>query len=168
MILDEEPGGAATVTRWIRDLYGREPVRCLWVVLDDPLRLALAQGWVLGESGLRDDDLAEDLAADDSNNRRFGDMLAVLAEHWRSVYTTLRHGAGLRKAVNVVGADMELVVMTAPERIGCYPDDATIPVHSFVTRLEADDWVIAALARRLPVPGWPPSEQNVPGLEIDV
>ncbi|SBW22924.1 hypothetical protein FDG2_3315 [Candidatus Protofrankia californiensis] len=168
MIIDEEPGGAATVTRWIRDLYGREPGHSLWVVLDDPLRLALAQGWVLGELGLRDDDLAEDLAADDSNNRRFGEMLAALAEHWRSVYSTLRHDAGLLKAVNVAGAGMELVVMTAPEHIGRYPEGATIPAHSFVTRLEADEWVIAALARRLPVPGWPPSEQNVPGLEIDV
>ncbi len=98
MILDEGSGGAATVTRWIRDLFGREPGRRLWVVLDDPLGLALAQGWILGESGPRDDDLAEDLAADDSNDRRFGAMLAVLVEHWRSVYTTSNRLHGRRPA----------------------------------------------------------------------
>jgi hypothetical protein len=61
---------------------------------------------------------------------------------------------------------MELVVLTAPDHIGWYPKGAQIPAHTFITRLEADDWLIAALSRRLPVPGWPPIEEVIPGLSV--
>ena len=114
-----------------------------------------------------DDDLAEDLAADDSDNLHFAAMLAYLTEHWRSVYSGLRHGSGSWDRVILVGADMELVALTSPEYIGWHPAGDQFPGHSFITRLEGDDWLIAALARRLPVPGWPPSETVIPGLEID-
>jgi hypothetical protein len=155
------------VCRWVHELYDDKPSRVLWTSLDDRLRLALAQGWVLGMVGAPDDDLAEDLAADDSDNRHFAAMFDAFVDHWRSVYSTLRHGVGVSNQVDLVGADMELVVLTAPEHIGRYPKGAQIPAHAFVTRLEADDWLIAATARRLPVPGWPPTEEAIPGLSID-
>lgn len=111
---DAEPGGVEVIGQWLEALYGDEPGRSLWTTLDDRLRLAFAQGWVFGRLNESDDDLAEDLAADDSDNLLFEEMLA-----------------------------------------------------GFITRLEADTWLIAALARRLPVPGWPPAEMTVPGLHID-
>ncbi|WP_239404991.1 hypothetical protein [Frankia sp. Cj3] len=161
------PGGYATVAGWINELYNDEPGRSLWTVLDDPLRLALAQGWVWGVNGRQaDDDLAEDLAAYDSDNKQFDEMLAAFVDHWRHVYRGLRKGVGLLRWTMLVGANMELVVLTSSKYIGAQ-GSRKIPGHSFVTHLDGDDWLIAATARRLPVPGWPPSEETIPGLEID-
>jgi hypothetical protein len=165
-ITPAQPGGVSIIAEWIDEVFCQAPRMRLWTALDDRLRLALAQGWILSTQGQPDDDLAEELAADDSTDRSFPAMVDDLRARWRSVYSTLRNGMGLWDHVNLVGADLELVVVTAPECIGDYPEGGEIPAHSFITRLEADDWYIAALARRLPVPGWPPGEEVVPGLGI--
>lgn len=66
----------------------------------------------------------------------------------------------------MAGAGLELVVLTGPEHVGEVQAAGPVPAHSFITRLaEGGDWVIASLARRLPVPGWPPAEQEIPYLE---
>ncbi|ADP78348.1 hypothetical protein FraEuI1c_0262 [Pseudofrankia inefficax] len=158
------PGGVDSVKSWLADLFGEEPGRSLWTVLDGPLRLALAQGWILGTSGSRADDLAEELAAADSSHRRFPAMLAALADHWRRVYADLRDGAGVVNLNLLAGADMEAVVLTGQE----YGDQVVRQVvgHVFITRLDGDGWHIAALSRKLPIPGWPPTEQEISGLEV--
>ncbi|MDT5028222.1 MAG: hypothetical protein QOE61_4648 [Micromonosporaceae bacterium] len=78
MTLDDEtalPGGRELVMNWISRLHGDQPDRFLWEALDDSLRLALAQGWVLGTAGVKNDDLAEDLAAEDCDGPGFERML---------------------------------------------------------------------------------------------
>jgi EAL domain-containing protein (putative c-di-GMP-specific phosphodiesterase class I) len=95
---------------------------------------------------------------------RFDEMLGDLIDHWQRVYVVLEDGAGVLDQVNLVSVDMELVVLTGPEHIGSFSAGASIPCHSFITRLVDNTWVISALARRLPVPGWPPSERVVEGL----
>jgi hypothetical protein len=160
------PDGADTVIAWLRLVYGAvDADLTLWQMLDDPLRLSLVQGWVLHQTKNIDEDLAEDLAADDSDNPKFNLMLGALVEHWRRVYVALSGEIGILDQINVVGVDMELVVLTAPEHIGHV--QGPMPVHCFVVRFEDDEWRIAALARRLPVPGWPPTEQVIPGLGVD-
>ncbi|MGL5824006.1 MAG: hypothetical protein ACRCYU_04095 [Nocardioides sp.] len=161
-----EPGGLKVINEWLDELYTTAPGRRLWAILDDRLRLTLAQGWLLGHGG-PDDDLAEDLADYDAAGQLFDQMFVDLIQHWRSAYAGLRHGRGVMDRAILVGADLELVVLLAPEYIGDYPDGARVPGHSFITRLEADEWLIAALARRLPVPGWPPTEESISWLPID-
>jgi hypothetical protein len=161
------PGGHETVTRWISLVHGVATNADLWTCLDDRLRLTLAQGWLLATIGHPDEDLAEDLAADDSDHELFDAMLSDLVVHWRAVYRALKEGSGLSDRTRLVGAGMELVVLTDPEHVGVIEADTAIPAHCFITRLEADTWLIAALARRLPVPGWPPREEVVLGLGID-
>lgn len=161
------PGGRELIMNWIGRLHGDRPDRFLWEVLDDRLRLALAQGWVLGTVGVRNDDLAEDLAAEDCDGPGFERMLEWLVQHWRSVYVGLRNGFGWYNQPILVGAGMELVIVTGPEYFGPVVAGQKAKGHCFVTRLDADDWLIAALARRLPVPGWPPTEESIPGLGID-
>lgn len=162
------PDGADTVIAWLRLVHGAgDADLAVWRMLDDPLRLSLAQGWVLRQTRNVDEDFAEDLAADDSDNPKFNLMLGALVEHWRRVYVALRGEIGVLYQINIVGVDMELVVLTGPEHIGHMQEAVQIPAHCFVVRFEDDEWRIAALARRLPVPGWPPTEQVIPGLGID-
>ncbi|WP_432973595.1 hypothetical protein [Dactylosporangium sp. CA-233914] len=50
----------------------------------------------------------------------------------------------------------------SPAHGGRIEADTALLAHRFVTRLIGGDaWVIAATAARLPVPGWPPTEQDV-------
>jgi hypothetical protein len=44
------------------ELFGSTPGSGLWTSLDDTLRLALAQGWILTVDGGQDDELAERLS----------------------------------------------------------------------------------------------------------
>jgi hypothetical protein len=167
-VFEDWPDGAETVIAWLRLVYGAaEANPALWRLLDDPLRLSLAQGWVLHQTRNIDEDLAEELAADDSGSPQFDSMMGDLVDHWRKVYVALRDEIGILHHINIVGVDMELVVLTGPEHIGPAQGEAPIPAHCFVVRFEDDEWRIAALARRLPVPGWPPTEEIIPGLSID-
>lgn len=161
------PGGHETVFRWVSLVHSDNVNAEVWSCLDDRLRLALAQGWLLSTVDHPDEDLAEELAADDSDHELFNAMLIDLVTHWRAVYSGLKDGSGLWAQPTLVGAAMELVVLTSPEYVGTITARSAIPAHSFITRLEADTWFIAALARRLPVPGWPPTEEAVQGLGID-
>lgn len=157
----QEPGGLVIVNEWLGELFGG-PGSSLWAALDDRLRLTLAQGWILSDGREPDDDLAEDLAADDSTHPYFEAMLSDLRTHWRQVYSDLEKGSGVWRECNLVGADLELVVLASPDCIGHYPKGGQILAHCFITRLGADAWYIAAMARRLPVPGWPPSDEDTP------
>jgi len=159
-------GGLSVVTNWVAELYSPSPGKGLWTSLDDPLRLALAQGLVLSTVGRADQVRAEALALPDSAHADFDAMLSVLIQHWQSVYKALQQGCGVLDRTILVGVDMELVVLTSPEHIGTVPaEGAQLPAHSFITRLaDRREWTIAALARRLPVPGWPPTEEEIPNL----
>jgi hypothetical protein len=166
--LDSTPGGLDVVNAWVAELYGPSPGRGLWASLDDPLRLALAQGWVLYTVGHADQARAAALARPDSDHPDFEAMLNALIQQWQSVYEALRQGSGVLHKTMLVDANMEVVVLTSPEYVGTYSAGDQIPAHSFITRLMDDgEWIIAATARRLPVPGWPPTEEVIPNLEID-
>jgi len=165
---DHCPNGAETVVKWLRLMQGSSSNGpALWGMLDDPLRLALAQGWVLYASDEADDDLAEALADEDSTGPEFDAMIEALIQHWQNVYVALREEIGILRQTDIVGVDMELIVLTGPEYIGEARTNISIPAHCFVVRYEDEEWRIAALARRLPVPGWPPTEEVIPGLGVD-
>jgi len=158
--------GMETVFRWARTALAGRPDPSLWTTLDDRLRLALAQEWVLGTLGAPDDDLAEDLADEETDNARFSSMLDDLASRWSSVYADLRGEFGVLDRSYIVGVDMELLILAGPEYVGESRAGTPIHAHCFIIRFENDEWKIAALARRIPVPGWPPTEQTVPDLEL--
>jgi hypothetical protein len=161
-----DPNGVDTIVRWVKAVHELNPRRTLWTTLDDRLRLALAQGWVLHSVGNPDDDTAEDLADEDTDNPQFPIMLEQLARRWQSVYAALQGEIGVADRTTLIGIDMELIVLTGPEHIGPVRAGVAIPAHCFIIRFENEEWKLAALARRLPIPGWPPTEQVVAGLEI--
>jgi GNAT superfamily N-acetyltransferase len=161
------PGGLAAVFAWLEAVRAEETSPVLWLLLDEPMRLALAQGWIMHRSetdpdiARRDrDDLAFALAPRDSRHPFVARMLTDLHHHWRDVYAGIAADFSVLHHVNPVGPDMELVVLAGPEHIGPVKAGVAIPAHRFITRLIGDTWVIAANAARLPQPGWPPTERT--------
>lgn len=161
------PDGLAIVERWIEGLYGSVTGESLWALLDEQVRIANTQVWILNTFGRPDDELRRQLSGEVSVHPYHAQMLEEFVQQWRSVYSAVSAGFGVLAHTELVGPDMELVVITAPEHIGRIEAGVGIPGHSFVVRLAPQGWVIAALARRLPVPGWPPTEQHIEGLSID-
>jgi hypothetical protein len=167
-------GGSALVLEWLtRIVEAAPPAQLIWKSLDDPLRLAMVQSWLLA-SGAEPidessrDEIAAQLAARDRSHPAFDDFYAALVAHYQKVYGHINGRPCLAGLTEAIGVDMELVAVSSEEFVGSHDGEVGVPAHSFITRHLGDDrWVIAANARRLPVPGWPPTEQVLPGLQID-
>jgi len=86
----------------------------------------------------------------------------------QSVYSAVDGKPCLVGTTETVGVDLELIVFSSEEHVGPYEPGEPLAAHSFITRHVGEgEWVIAANARRMPVPGWPPTEQTLSGLLID-
>ncbi|MCA0295236.1 MAG: hypothetical protein LCH96_07995 [Actinobacteria bacterium] len=157
-------GGTPVVYRWLVGLRDEEPAQ-LWADLDENLKLCFAQAWLMNNDrakpGRRE---ARAAALVSGDHKWFGQMLEDLTEQWRHVYRDLNYEPAIIAASDLVGPDMELVMVTSDEFAGDYPAGARIPAHSFITHYVGREWKIAATSRRLPLPGWPPTEQVIEGL----
>ena len=133
----------------------------------------MAQSWLLGTGKVIADDPDRDahaaqLSARESTHPLFADFYSWLVAHYQDVYRDIDGKPCLVGTTEAVGVDLELIAFSSEEHVGTYPPGEPLPAHSFITRHRCgEDWVIAANARRMPVPGWPPSEQELPGLLID-
>lgn len=182
-ILDEDtlrtkdflPGGGTTlVFEWLTRIAESDPpVALIWGSLDKPLRLAMAQGWLLGTGEVTvdhpdRDSHADQLSAIDSADPRFDQFYSWLVTHYQQVYRAIDGRPCLVGTTETVGLDLELIAFSSEDHVGSYEPGEPFPAHSFITRHVGEgEWVIAANARRMPVPGWPPTEQELPGLLID-
>lgn len=164
------------VDQWFTALQRDETARLTWLLLDQPLRLALVQAWMLNQvrAGNLDlarrdrDDLAHALAPRDASHPLFEAMITDQITHWRRVYADICDEGGIRSDTGVlhadrpVGPDLELLVLPLPgEAYGEVTTDRLVRAHNLVTRFIGNAWIIAALSRGLPVPGWPPTEYDV-------
>lgn len=163
-------GGTQLVFAWLEEVVAPKPGMLFWSALDQPLRLALTQAWMMncGHDVASDRNVsAQQLSEVVSTHPLFAQMLADTITQMRSVYADLDGRPALVGVTDLVALDMELVVLTSNEFAGDYPGGASIPAHCFITRLVEGEWRIAATARRIPIPGWPPTEAIVPGLSVD-
>lgn len=162
-------GGTALVYSWLKTLTEPDLDPLFWAALDQPLRLCLAQAWMMnnGYAGSAEHDVvAEQLSRVMSPHALSSRLLADTLAHMREVYADVGDAPALVDVTDLVGIDMELVVITSEDFVGEYVAGAQIAAHCFVTKLSEGDWRIAANARRLPIPGWPPTEELIPGLAI--
>jgi predicted nucleic acid-binding protein len=167
-------GGTALVFEWLtRIAEANPPVELIWGSLDDPLRLCMAQSWLLTTGEVTADDpqrdaQAEQLSARKSTHPLFERFYSSLVAHYQYVYSAIDGKPCIVGTTETVGVDLELIAFGSEEYVGSYGPGESFPAHSFITRHVGEgEWVIAANARRLPVPGWPPTEQVLPGLLID-
>ena len=161
----EPPSSLLAIAMWAEKVHGARDPREVWVPLDTELRTTIAQSYLLGMDEPPDDDRAAALAARDSADPWFPDMLQRCARHWRRFYAFLAAGVPTASRSQPVGADLELTVVPtlAPSDTPDRGPSATS--QAFITRLTDDQgWVIAALSHKLPVPGWPPTEWTIPNL----
>jgi len=167
-------GGTAVVFKWLTHIAdAKPPVELIWGSLDYPLRLAMAQSWLLGTGECTADDprrdfQAEQLSARSSSHPMFEQFYSWLVARYQDVYRAVDGKPCMVGTTEAIGVDLELIAFSSEEYVGSYGPGESLPAHSFITRhVGEDEWVIAANARRMPVPGWPPTEQVLPGLLID-
>jgi predicted nucleic acid-binding protein len=167
-------GGTGLVFNWLTRIAApNPPAEVIWGSLDTPVRLAMAQSWLLATSHVTTDDPQRDTVADQlsalpSTHPLFDEFYGWLVAHYQHVYRAIDGKPCLVGATETVGVDLELIMFASEEHVGPYEAGVPLPVHTFITRHVGDgQWVIAANARRMPVPGWPPTEQVLPGLLID-
>lgn len=162
---DEPSSSLHAIAQWADQVHNAPDFRAVWSPLDAELRLTIAQSFLLGMDAAPDDARASALAARDSADPWFPDMLQRCAWHWRRFYAFLAAGMPAASRSLPVGADMELTVVPTLAPSGSPDRGPSATSQAFITRLTPDrGWVIAALGHRLPVPGWPPTEWTIPNL----
>jgi hypothetical protein len=153
------------IAMWAEKVHRAGDPREVWMPLDLDLRTTIAQSFLLGMNEQPDDARAAALAARNSADPWFPDMLQRCARHWRRFYAFLAAGVPTASRSQPVGADMELTVVPTLAHSGAPDRGPAATSQAFITRLTADHgWVIAALSHKLPVPGWPPTEWTIPHL----
>lgn len=151
------PGGTHVVIRWLRDLYEDPDNRSVWEAFDQNMRLCQAQSWMC-EQGYGNiphrDVMANALAL--GEHEHFEEMIADLGTYLWPIYAWLKGEPALLDKSDMVAVDLELVVVTSSSPTGRYEAGEEMFIHSFIMRLVDGAWKIAARARMMPVPGWPP------------
>ncbi|GAA3044438.1 hypothetical protein [Actinokineospora globicatena] len=158
------PYSANVVSEWLDGLFDGTPVRQLWPLFSPSLRTIYAQQWLYLQGRDRNDGVVKALSLEDANGTLAQQMFSDYSAHWKSVYSDLSSGHAFWDKADLVGPDMEIVVAFARIHQGFYSAGKSLPAHSFIVIFDEGIWRIAALARRIPVPGWPPTEQIIPGL----
>lgn len=152
------PSSGEAVAYWIETLR-RGAVRNLWAVLDDDLRLAVAQKYILRVVGGPDDAMAAELAARDSGHPHFGRMVGGEVRRWRQTHGALADPVAYPYQHARVGSCLEVLVVH-----GRRQSDVAEPCL-FITRFGREcGWCVAATCERLPLPGWPPTDWIIPQL----
>lgn len=164
--IDDEPSTSLqAIAMWAEKVHGARDPREFWVPLDTDLRTTIAQSFLLGMNEQPDDARAAALAARDSADPWFPDMIQRCAAHWQRFYAFLAPGVPMASRSQPVGADMELTVVPTLAHSGAPDRGPSATSQAFITRLTGEHgWVIAALSHKLPVPGWPPTEWTIPHL----
>lgn len=159
------PDGLEVVTSWVERIHSGIVDTRLWEPLEDVLRLCYAQMFIYNNKAWPDDKLADDLAQRHSQHPDFMTMLEQHVQHWRGVYRSLANGIAYLGSPESVGVDLEYIALFDPKFVGEF--DQPLPANSFLVRWVNDRWLIAANSRRLPAPGWPPTDKVIPGLRVD-
>lgn len=148
---------------WQVDLYLGN-VREVWKRLDRDLRLALAQDWVIANSGhpeVRGHD-REELAnalAEERPRHALSELLLegrveVLRGHYAAVNPSSWGPAGNPRRI---GLDHAIVEMASSD--GGSPS----PERSLLMRRVGREWFVANFRAAYVIPGWPPRQEEIPG-----
>ncbi len=165
--------GAATrlVAGWLEAVFDKSDLTAVWELVEQPLRLALVQSWILLEQDRADlavedrDALANALASPRPRHRVWQEFAIWRVTRWRNVLPRYVTDAGSRGFVSVpalVGVDLEAVLVAETTTGEPRRFDAEEPVEAqrFLVRHTPDGVRLAGIGGVLPIPGWPPSETD--------
>lgn len=159
-------GPAQAAGAWFGAIVDRADLAEAWPLTDGPLRLALAQSWILSaapEAAVQDRDGTARAIAD-GPPPGWADFADWRVQRWRdhTFRDFVTEGWGLVSVPEVAGPDVEFVRI-APGRDGReLPAGARVLVQTLTVRLVDNVWLVAGIGRTLAVPGWPPTEETLP------
>ena len=165
-LTDSVADAALVVARWLAVVFDDADLTSARPLTDEPLRLALAQSWVMLEGDRVDvaacnrDVLAGALAeADHPASPFWPEFSGWRIIRWREVLPDFVTDAGIRGTVSgdhPEAPDVEAVWIAHVDTpvFECEP----IVVQRFLVRRTVGAWRVAGIGGVLPVPGWPPTE----------
>lgn len=163
---DSVADAALVVARRLAAVFDVSDLASAWPLTDGPLRLALAQSWVILEGDRVDvaacnrDVLAGALAeADQPASPLWPEFSGWRIIRWREVLPDFVTDAAIRGTVSgehPEAPDVEAVLITHVDTPVF--EGEPIAVQRFLVRQTGGAWRVAGIGGVLPVPGWPPSE----------
>ncbi|MFH8477691.1 TIR domain-containing protein [Streptomyces sp. NPDC018055] len=164
-----ETGPVAAATEWLTSVkQGKK--RDVWRKLTRELRLSLAQDWIIANEGHPDleeydrNELAEALAVKNPQHRLGKHLLRSKLEVLQDYYHRWNIDSwGAARNPRRVGLEYEFVVMTqADDGILVTEENELLPVYTILMRKVGMDWRIANFGAAYPIPGWPPTSEEIP------
>lgn len=162
------PGGpAAAAGEWFAAIVDRADLVAAWALTDHPLRLALAQSWLMNTQQSVDDRSRDRVAAgiaDGNGSDYWGEFAEWRLTRWReqTFKPFVEQGWGLVSIPEMAGPDVEFVRL-APGRQGReLAAGEPVLVQTLTVRLVRGSWLMAGIGRTLAIPGWPPTEHDLP------
>lgn len=164
-----DSGPVTAATKWLTSVKNGKK-RDVWKNLTRELRLTLAQDWIIANEGHPDldkydrDELSEELAVRNPKHslgkHLLRSKLQVLQNHYRR-WNIDSWGAASNP--RRVGLEYEFVVMTqADDGILVTGENELLPVYTILMRKVGPDWMVANFGAAYPIPGWPPTSEEIP------
>ncbi len=157
-------GPAQAAGAWFAAVVDSADLEAAWAIMDWPLRLSLVQSWMIDSEivGPNRDRLAQDLAQG-PGARNWSAFAQWRLHRWRDGTFELfpRGSWGIVTVPEVVGPDLEFVRISSLDQRTVAAGEAIV-AQTLLVRLVDGAWLVAGIGRYQPVPGWPPSEQELP------
>jgi len=159
------------VFRWLVSVFDEGDLPAVWHLVDDPLRLALAQSWLILEqdraelSGESLDNVAREFTSEHPEHPLWPEFAHWRTVRWRSVlprFVTDVSSRGFVSTPALIGVDLEAVLVAEALHAGSLEFGAGEPleVQRFLVRHTTNGTRLAGIGGVLPIPGWPPSETD--------
>ncbi|WP_454195791.1 hypothetical protein [Nocardia sp. Marseille-Q1738] len=138
-------------------------LKAVWSIVDPPLRLAMAQRWILDNAAQFDadgydrDTVAAALAEENPDHPLWTHFERV---HVRSIKAAIPAVRGTGTNTRLLAPDVELLHIhdQAGREGSAWQPGEVRHIFPIAMRFDGDEWRVASLGTEsLPVPGWPPS-----------
>lgn len=158
-------GAAAAAATWARFVLDDNNLDSAWPLMDRPLRLALVQSWLLNAytGPLRDKDMLAGVI-EEGGHPLWSKFAAWRMQRWHAeTFAFLLPGWDVVSIPEAAGPDLEFVELTSATGGDAVEAGQPLTVQTLTMRFVDQRWLVGGIGRTLAVPGWPPSEQTLPG-----
>ncbi|MFE5878376.1 SEFIR domain-containing protein [Rhodococcus sp. NPDC056506] len=165
------PLSAGTFARkWISDIQaGNVPE--VWQAIDKDFRVALAQDWILANKdhetlqGLDREHLADELRKLEPTHALSVHFLSSQMEKLSKIVEGIDDSWGIAEKPRRFGLDFEIIILTPTEgEVLIWEAGMNLQMLPIVLRRRMGNWLIVGtgVPPAIPIPGWPPTRQEIP------